>query len=240
MDIEKYEERRRFQYGSLVLALMLAITVILPSPVIGEATEETRMDALEARVTALEAQLAALLSDEGGDVKATEAPQESEPHDDEYLLGETMMLDEGHSVTMTTYETGTSFRYSPAGGFSTLRLSAKNGYRLLCLYVTVENNAASELNTARLLDTVLEVGSDYSSKAQDSFFYLNNRGVYAGGLKVINPGAKVQGCLLFAVPEDIDESSERIAVQMAYGDDTFACTLRPGGISLELGDPETF
>lgn len=223
---------------ALVVTVALVLILLIPALVPAETDDlEARIKALEARMDALEAQLEALPEQEG---EAVAKGEDAEVGDQALVLGEPLSLGDGRTVTITEYETGTSFRYSPAGGFSTLRLSAKSGYSLLCLYVTVDNQSPDSLNTARLLDTVLEYGDDYTNKAQDSFFYLTSRGVYAGGLKSISPGATVHGCLLFAVPEGIDESGEQVTVRMTYGNGVYECELRPAGARLELGEATSF
>lgn len=211
------------------IALVLLCAALVPALAMAE-TEEDRLTALETRVETLEAQVQALLT-------------ETEPSEEAlspFEIGEKCALDPGRSMTITAYETGTRFKYSPASGFSTLALSAKTGYRLLCLYVTVQNNAADDLYTATLLDTVLLYGGDYANKAQDSFFYRNSRGAFAGGLMSIRPQTQVEGCLLFAVPEDIDTSRQRIAVQFNYGDTIYECELRGEGTRLESEEPIEF
>lgn len=231
--------KRPFQTIGLLVTVALVLTLLIPALVPAETDEiEERIKALEARMDALEAQLGAPSQQEGNEADGVASTDEAS--NQTLVLGEALNLGDGRTVTMTKYETGESFRYSPAGGFSTLRLSAKSGYSLLCLYVTVENQSPDSLNTARLLDTVLEYGDEYTSKAQDSFFYLTNRGVYAGGLKSISPGTTVQGCLLFAVPENFEESGERAIVRMTYGDGMYECLLRTAGAKLELGEPTSF
>lgn len=183
--------------------------------------------ALEARVTALEEQVAQLL----------EAAQEEEtpptPDSETFSMGAPLLLEEGKAITVTSFDTGTRFRYSPAGGFSTLTLSSKSGYRLLCLYMTVDNDGMDNLSTSKLLDAELLYGADYTNKAQDTFFYRNSMGFFTGGLKSIGPRTSVDGCLLFAVPEDIDESRSGITLRLSYEDEVFECVLREGGARLE-------
>lgn len=213
------------------LCACLALVLMMPAAALATSADE-RIAELEARIAELEAQLDALQPD-------GEAPDDAPPVN-ALQLGETIELTPGTTVTFTEYSTGNRFRYSPAGGFSTLTLSAKSGYRLLCLFATVENGAQGDLATAQLLNVTVSCGKEYTSKAQDSFFYENALGMYAGGLKSIGPKTAVNGCLLFAVPEDIETSRERIAVQMVYGDVTYECVLRPAGALLEAGEATPF
>ncbi|MDL2319269.1 hypothetical protein LJC74_09420 [Eubacteriales bacterium OttesenSCG-928-A19] len=212
---------------SLAWALVL---LMLPSLALASGDSDRIAD-LEARVEALEARMDALLDD-----NRETGNGETEP----LAIGAPLELEPGRSITLTSYDTGNRFKYSPAGGFSTLTLSAKTGYRLLCLFTTVNNESSQDLSTAQLLDATVCYGDDYTNKAQDSFFYRTSMGAYAGGLKSIGPNTSVEGCLLFAVPEDIDESRARISVQLVYDDTTYECVLRPGGARLEAGEPAAF
>ena len=156
-------------------------------------------------------------------------------------LEEPLPLEDGRTLTITGYETGNAFRYSLGNTFSSTRtLSAKEGYRLLCLYVSVDNASQDPLTASRLVDATLKYGADYTNDAQETFFYQGSRGVYVGGLRAINAGATVDGCLLFAVPEDVDPSREPMSVELRYGDRTYDCTLRDGGMALEATEPEAF
>lgn len=246
MDTERLEKENKTSARMCGLMLVLAIVFVLlifttSRAVTATADDEERMAALEARVTALEEQIAALTGQKAiapAETEDTATGTEGNTH--AMTIGDPLLLGDGRTITVNDYETGTTFRYSPAGGFSTLSLSAKEGYRLLCLYVTVENNAPDDLNTARLLDTDLNVGADYTNRAQGSFYYLNNRGMYSGGLKSIPAGSKVSGCMLFAVPDDIDDSGERVMVQMRYGDAVYECLLRIGGQLRIEGETEAF
>lgn len=216
-------------YGKKAVSMLLLAAVLLPSFVVAEDTD--RLAALEARIAALEEKMETIIGVE----------EEPAPQTQSFAPGETFQLEAGKTLTVQKYDTGARFRYSPAGGFSTLTLSAKTGYRLLCLYVTVENDAADDLYTSRLLDTVLHYGADYTNKAQDSFFYLNARGMFAGGLKTVGPKSTVNGCLLFAVPDDIETSGERLAVAFHYGGTAYECELRESGTRVKVsGEAASF
>lgn len=212
------------QYGKRYIALVMACMLMMPVIALAQ-EEDDRIAALEARIQALEEQLEALVS--AGTTQA-----EAEPQAQPFALEETLTLEAGKKLTLVGYETGTRFRYSPAGGLSSLSLSAKKGYRLLCLYVTVENESGGDLSTASLLDAVLTYGQEFANKAQDSFYYKMNHGGYAGGLKAIGPKTAVDGCLLFAVPEDVDTSSQRLAIQIQYNGQLYECELREAGLAL--------
>lgn len=217
---------KTMQKGFAVLGVC---AMLLPSLALAD-DMEARIAALEARIDALEAQLDTI-ADEN---------EPSIPEATAFSMGEALEFEPGKALTIREYDTGSKFKYSPMGGFSSLTLSAKSGYRLLCLYVTVTNDSQSDLYTAQLLDTTLFYGSSYTNQAQDSFFYQNARGVFTGGLKSIGPRTSVDGCFLFAVPDDVDTSRERIAVQVTCGDELYECVLRPGGALLEPGTAETF
>lgn len=205
--------------------MLLCTTFLLPAIVLAEG-EQDGLDCLEAKIArALVSRLV--------------VPDED--NDEAYAVGDRMPLGQQHTLTVTSYETGDRFHYSPSGGLTMLTLRAKSGYSLLFLYVTVENDSHDELSTAKLLDTVLECSDGYTNKAQDSLFYQNNRGVFVGGLKSVGPKASVDGCMLFAVPEDAQDSREGIAVRFTYDDIEFACTLQQAGSLLERsGDQQAF
>ncbi len=218
------------------IALCLGLSLFVPAvflPVFAQSDDtEDRLAALEERVTALEDQLAALLADR-------EVP--GDPSAEPFLVGEALGLTEGLTLTINSYETGSRFRYYPSGGFSTTTLTAKNGYRLLCLYVTVQNDTGADINVSTLMDMEVFHGSAYSSKVRDTFFYLTSRGVYAGGLRTIGQKTSVEGCLLFAIPEAAETSEERLAVQLRYHDKLYACTVRESGSLLPAeGESESF
>lgn len=215
-----------------ITALLLCTLMVPGAAFAEEESAEDRVRALEARVEALEAQIAAL-SGSGN-------PQAEAPEVHAFSMNEKLALSEGTSMTVTSFDTGVRFKYSPAGGISMLTLSAKSGYRLLCLYVTVDNQGPNDLHTAQLLNISVLIGKDYTNKAKDSLFYQNAQGVYSGGLKSIGPKTTISGCLLFAVPEDVDTSRDRIAVQMVYDDIIYECVLRPSGALLEPGEAEVF
>lgn len=208
-------------YGTKTVAAMLLAALLMP--VAGVAAQAENIQSMESQRSVLEGKAESL----AGKLYLPERETR------EFPMGEQLQLETGKSISVSEYDTGTRFKYSPAGGFSTLTLSSKSGYRLLCLYVNVRNDAKDNLYTERLLDTVLHLGESYSNKAQDSFFYLNPRGMFAGGLKSIGPKSSVRGCLLFAIPDDMETNGERMYVQFYYGDTIYECELRPAALSLE-------
>lgn len=201
------------------IALLLACTLFLPGAACAQTEEVDHVATLEARIAELEAQLKAAQMEV--EAKKPDAPAQR------FAVGEALTLPDHRTLTVTSYDISTRFRYSPAGGLSTLTLAAKKGYLLLCLYVTVSNQTADDLYTAQLLDVMLTYGEQYTNKAQDSFFYRNSRGVLAGGLKAIKPKATVEGCLLFAVPETVETEQKQVAVRLRYGDQVYECVLSP-------------
>ena len=210
-------------------AMLGVCAMLLPSLALAE-DMEARIAALEQRIDALEAQLDTF----------TEENEPSIPEATAFTVGQPLELEANKTLTIREYDTGSKFKYSPMGGFSTLTLSAKSGYSLLFLYVTVDNASKDDFYTSQLLVSTLFYGGSYTNQAQDSFFYQNSRGVFAGGLKSIGPQTSVDGCLLFAVPDDIDTSRERLAVRINYGDEIFECELRSSGALLAPGTAETF
>lgn len=203
---------------------LIACALLIPVVALATAASEAdRIEALEARVASLEAQLESILSTNEGEIMLVEP----------FAVDDQLTINGGHLITVTGFETGGRFRYSPANGFSTLSLSAKPGYRLLCLYVTIENAAEDDLYTGSLLDAVVSVGKEYSNKAQDSFFYVTSRGNFAGGLKAIGPGSSVEGCLLFAVPDDIESTGDQVSVRLTFGNTVYECVLKQAGALLE-------
>lgn len=214
------------------MALLLCVA-LLPGLAAAEEADGTdaRMDALEARIIALEAQLEAILA--GDAQEATE--HEAQP----FGVGESLKIGDGCTITISSYETGTNFRYTPGNGMSALSITAKGGYRLLCVYMTIDNTGRQAVGTAKLVDSVLQYGREYTNKAQETFFYRNSKGAYASGLKTIGAGATVEGCLLFAVPDTVDVSGEQVAIRMAYGDTVYECVLRPAGSVLSPAEAAT-
>lgn len=203
------------------VALLLS-AALLPS--LALATEEAdltaRIKALEERVATLEARVEALA--EGAQEESAEAEAQR------FAMGESLQIESGPAITIAAYETGTRFRYAPASGISALSITAKDGYRLLCVYITVDNTERCEVNTAQLLDSTVCYGKEYTNKAQETFFYRKN-GNYASGLKTIEPGATIEGCLLFAVPDTFDDSSESAVFRLSYGGNVYECVLRMTG-----------
>ncbi len=196
---------------------IVVLALIISAFTISGSAEDSRLEALEARVEALEQQIAELLA---------ERDEVTEPSAEPFHIGESLALGEGLTMTVNGYETGDRFRYYPSGGFSTTTLTAKAGYRLLCLYITVENNTGRDVYASSFLDAEVLHGRAYSSQARDTFFYLTGRGMYAGGLRTIGSNTSLEGCLLFAIPEAAETSTESIAVQFRYNGTLYACTLR--------------
>jgi len=155
----------------------------------------------------------------------------------EWAIGEAFAFSGDVTITITGYETGSRFRYYPAGGFSSASLRARPGYELLCLYIEVDNRSVEDFRTAILLDMQLRHGTDYTAIPQNTFYYKTNSGGYAGGATAIRAGAQVEGCLLFALPVDARHSQRRIYVSFQVGEDAYLCELRPAtGMLLEESD----
>lgn len=188
------------------------------------------------KLAALCLSLALLMPGIGGTddaMRATEAPPLLGA---EWLVGEPLALPNNVRLTITGYETGARFRYYPSGGFSSVSLMARQGYRLLCLLVTVDNGSSADLDVSDLLPITLAYGADYESAARDTFFYRTRSGAFSGGAIAIRAGSQVEGCLLFAIPSEAETSGRRIAVTLPYGDETYACELRPGTALLLMDD----
>lgn len=196
---------------------MLLVCLLTPAFAGATGEEDDRIAALEARVAALEERLNALLSTDEEDA---EAPVQHFP------LGSLVHLGDGRALTVTSFDTDVRFRYSPSGGLSTQALIAKTGYHLLMLNLSIANSANEALQTSRLVNATLYYGDSYKNQAQNTFFYLNSRGVYSGGMKDITPGSTVDGCLLFAVPSGIDFATDTVTVRLQYGNQLYECTLR--------------
>lgn len=212
--------KQKFRQG---WALLLVCAMLYPLAALGEDGArdwEAEIAEMQARMQALEAELEALR-------RGTDADDQV-PESIPFAVEETLSLGDGKTMAITGYDTGTRFRYSPSGGLSLLSLSAKSGYRLLCLYVSLENNTDTELLTAPLLNSQLAYGKTYTNKAQSSFFYRNRNG-FSSGLKAVGPKTTVEGCLLFAVPESMETSNNRIAVRFVIEDTYYECELRPAG-----------
>ncbi len=202
---------------SKYLGLFVAMALLISAFAISGNAEDSRLEALEARVETLEQQIAELLAERDALAEPTAIP---------FAIGETLTFGEGLTMTVNGYETGDRFRYYPSGGFSTTTLTAKAGYRLLCLYITVDNKTGRDVYASSFLDAEVLHGRAYSSQARDTFFYLTGRGMYAGGLRTIANNVSLEGCLLFAIPEAAETSSESIAMQFKYNGSLYACTLR--------------
>jgi hypothetical protein len=219
----------------IVLAMLLAM--LLPGAVLGESDppDAERIAALEERVAALEAQVAALLAQGVGEY-------EQAPKAQEVALGEALPLAEGLTLTATEWQAADRFRYYPSGGQVSSTLSAKAGYRLLCLFVTINNQTQRDVPVETLLNATLYAGRDEGLRAQNAFYYHMGRGAYAGGLRSIGPNTQVSGCLLFAMPESAENSGGSLRVQIAYGDKVYAYTLRDAALQLvpDLNGAHTF
>ncbi|MCL1796001.1 MAG: hypothetical protein FWG37_03820 [Clostridia bacterium] len=152
----------------------------------------------------------------------------------EWMLGEAFALSGDVAITVTGYETGSRFRYYPAGGYSSASLRARPGYELCCLYITVDNRSDEDYKTAALLEISLHHGTDYSAMPQNTFYYRTNSGGFAGGATAIRASARVEGCLLFALPVEARRSQRRIYITFQDGEHTYLCELRPAtGMLLE-------
>jgi len=221
----------RKRYISLgLLCLMLLPAGLLSSAEDANATLEARVLELEARVAELQAQVEALV--------AQQEQQQDTPVP--FSMNQPQPLGGALTVTITGYETGTRFRYYPAGGFSTSTLSARTGYRLLLLTLRVENTSGGDAYVSPLVSAQIAYGSDYTAAARDTFFYLASPGAYAGGLKTIGAQTAVDGCLLFAVPEGVDGSDEAIRVTFTVDGAQYACTLRAGSGLKASGEEAAF
>lgn len=210
--------------------VLLLLLTMLPTASLATSDEET-IAALQARIDTLEAQIRAL-TEEDASGEDEESDADAAQAGDALPLGAPILLGEGRAFTVADYAIGTRFRYSPAGGISSLSISAKPGYSLLCLYVRVENNTGEDLYTSQLLDATLKCGASYTGQAQESFFYKTVRGVYAGSLKLIGAGMTVDGCLLFALPEDAETSQDKLSVRFSLANGCYEVLLREAGTPL--------
>jgi hypothetical protein len=209
-----------------MIALALLLALVLPGAALGEAmTDAERIAALEARVAALEAQVASLLAQ-------GVAEYEQAPTAQAVALGEALPLADGLTLTVTEWQAADRFRYYPAGGQASSTLSTKPGYRLLCLFVTIDNQTQQDIAVETLLQATLYAGRDEGLRAQNAFYYRTARGNYAGGLRSIGPGTQVSGCLLFAMPESAESGGGSLRVQFAYGEKVYAYTLRDAALQL--------
>jgi hypothetical protein len=219
-----------------VIALALLLALLLPGAALGETeTDAERIAALEARVAALEAQVASLLAQ-------GVAEYEQAPTAQAMALGEALPLAEGLTLTASEWQAADRFRYYPAGGQVSSTLSAKAGYRLLCLFVTINNQTQQDVPVDTLLNATLYAGRDEGLRAQNAFYYRTNRGTYAGGLRTIGPGTQVSGYILFAMPESAEQSGGSLRVQFTYGEKAYAYTLRDAELLLvpDLNSAHTF
>ncbi len=197
------------------LAALLALLMMLPAAALSE-TETERITVLESRLAELEALL-------------KQVSLESEPAEPvDVAVGEPITLAQGLTITLDDYETVERFRYYPAGGYSATTLLAKAGYNLLCLAVTVDNETSKDIHVATLLDATLSLGQEYTAQARHSFFYLAQPDVYTGGLKCVTSGTTVEGCLLFAVPDWTESSTEPLALRLDFAGEAYVFTLRQG------------
>ncbi|MDR0896856.1 MAG: DUF4352 domain-containing protein [Oscillospiraceae bacterium] len=210
-----------------LIAWALLLALLLPGAALGESTlaDAERIAALEARVAALEAQVAALLAQGVGEY-------EQAPTAQSIALGEALPLADGLMLTATEWQAADRFRYYPSGGQVSSTLSAKPGYRLLCLFVTITNQTQQDVSVDTLLNATLYAGRDEGLRAQNAFYYSMGRGAYAGGLRSIGPDTQVSGCILFAMPESAENSGGSLRVQFVYGDQVYAYTLRDAALQL--------
>lgn len=211
-------------------AVCLLAALLLVPTALSESADE-RIEALEARVAALEAQIRLLLETEA---EPAQEPEKSIPSQVFELNGK-IALEENLYLTVRGFESGDRFRYYPSGGIMTSTLSAKDGYRLLCVYVTVQNDQNVDFYTSTIMDITVSVPDGYSTLPRNTFFYLTNKGVYAGGLKSIGPRASVDGCLLFAIPEDADNTAS-LTLTLTYGGTDYECALTASSVGSLLPD----
>ena len=216
---------------SIRIAALLMCILFLPALTFADEMDD-RIAALESRVSELEAQLAQLLP--------PQTPPPSPAQASGFDVGETLQLSDGLTITIKRYETGTRFRYYPAGGFFSSTLSARTGYQLVCVFIRIENNSSEDVSTSKLLDAALHCGVSFSTDARDSLFHLTNHGVYAAGLKVISRNSSVDACLLFALPNEAIASGEYLSMELVYHDTPYTCVLRESGAPLSsTDDPDT-
>lgn len=145
----------------------------------------------------------------------------------QFAMAQAQEIVDGVRLTVTSYETRQKFRFSPSGGFSEVTVVAKPGYRLLFLYITVDNQTGADLHTAQVLDSMVRYGVEYAKEVQDTLLYQASEEKLSGGARKIGAGEKVEGCLLFVVPEEAEASAERIAIVFSGGQQVFECILRP-------------
>lgn len=226
-----------FKKSSLAIVLLCAL--MIPGVVLSDTMEE-RVAELEARILELEARLEEMTR--GGTTSEPPEPKAEFGGMDApsayTVVNGAVELGDRLTVTITGYEVKDRFKYYPAGGFSSVTLSAKEGYRLLCLYVTVDNQMDSAFGTSALLDARLVDTSGYTGSARDTFFHLNSQGVYAGGKVSIASRKTEEGCLLFAIPADTEHADTEITVELTYSDTVYTCVLREGNQSVLQTDGE--
>lgn len=201
--------------------MVVCLLCALLTPGLALSDEADERQALKTRIEALDASLAGL-----------QTPAASEANGGEMaLVSSEMKLNETLTLTVNHFVAGLRFRYYPSGGVISSTLSAKAGYALLALFVSVENTSAESVATADLLNAEIVYNNDDLCDARDSFYHLTSRGVYAGDLKYIPPKTLVEGCILFALPEEIaaEISMSQILLRITYKDTVVERTLQENG-----------
>lgn len=147
---------------------------------------------------------------------------------EKFTVGDTVIISTDQTVSINSVAFGEKFRYTSSGGFSTLTLCAKPGYRLVCAFITLQNGSDETIPAAKVLMATLQYGDDYTNKAQELLLYRNKHDAYAGGLKYIEPNTKWEVCLLFAVPEDAEKSDIPLSILFQFDQQSYECILRAG------------
>jgi hypothetical protein len=153
--------------------------------------------------------------------------RETAPIDREIVISDSV------TVLFYRYETGDSFWHSPAGGFSSVVLSAKEGYRLLCLYVGAESENGAGINTAALQNMELLVDGAPTATARSSFFQTRQERQTRNPFQTKNR-VSVEGYLVFALPDEALTPDTQLTVLFYYDENEYSCSL--GAKADELKD----
>lgn len=137
-----------------------------------------------------------------------------------------IILSDGLSLRIDRYEIGGTFRYSPVGGFSSVVLSAKEGYSLLCLYVSVKNETDARVDTIALQNMELLMDGVSAVKPHSSFFQTKQERQRFKPFQ-IKTQTVMEGYLLFVLPDDAMASGAQLTAALYYGDNRYSCLLLP-------------
>ena len=137
-----------------------------------------------------------------------------------------IVISDGLSVWIDRYEVCETFQYSPVGGFSSVILSAKEGYRLLCLYLRVENRTDEAVDMLALRNMDLFADGFPSVRACSSFFQTKQERHRVRPFQ-IKTHTILEGYLLYVLPEDALASDAQLTAALFYENNEYSCLLRP-------------